>query len=75
VAEKLQHLRGGPRTLSPNWAPPKDVVKQKVSDPLVTGLLFGTLGALVIAVLLFVGFKFMLISGASGLHSLGPLTH
>jgi len=75
VAEKLQNLRGGPRTLAPNWAPPKDVVKQKASDPVVKGLLFGTVGAVVIAVLLFVAFKFMLISGASGLHSLGPLTH
>jgi type VI secretion system protein ImpK len=74
VAEKLQNLRGGPRTLAPNWAPPKDVVKQKASDPLVTGLMFGAVGALVIAVLLFVGFKFMLISGASGLHSLVPFT-
>jgi len=75
VAEKLQNLRGGPRTLAPNWAPPKDVVKQKTSDPVVKGFLFGTVGAAVIAVLLFVAFKFMLISGASGLHSLGPLTH
>jgi type VI secretion system protein ImpK len=75
VAEKLQHLRGGPRALASNWAPPKDAVKQKASDPIVTGLMFGALGALVLAVLLFVGFKFMLISGASGLHSLGPLTH
>lgn len=75
VAEKLQNLRGGPRTLAPNWVPPKDVVKQKASDPVVKGFLFGTVGAAVIAVLLFVAFKFMLISGASGLHSLGPLTH
>ena len=75
VAEKLQHLRGGPRALARDWAPPKEAVKQKASDPIVTALLFGTLGALVLAVLFFVGFKFMLISGASGLRSLGPLTH
>ena len=74
VSEKLQHLRGGPRSLAPNWAPPKDVIKQKASDPWVTALLFGTLGALAFAVLFFVGFKFMLISGASGLHALAPLT-
>ncbi len=70
VAEKLQHLRGGPRTLAPNWAPPKDAVKQKTSDPWVKGLLFATLGTLGLALLLFVAFKLMLVSGASGLHSL-----
>ena len=72
VSEKLQHLRGGPRPLAPNWAPPKDVVREKASDPWVTALLFGTLGALLLAVLFFVGFKFALISGASGLHTIAP---
>jgi type VI secretion system protein ImpK len=72
VSEKLQHLRGGLRPLAPNWAPPKDVVSQKASDPWVTALLFGTLGALLLAVLFFVGFKFALISGASGLHTIAP---
>jgi type VI secretion system protein ImpK len=74
VSEKLQHLRGGPRPLAPNWAPPQDAVKQKAIDPWVQALLFGTLGALLFAILFFVGFKFMLISGASGLHSIAPLT-
>ena len=73
VSEKLQRMRGGPRPLAPNWAPPQDVVKQKASDPWVRALLFGTLGALLFATLFFVGFKFMLISGASGLHSIAPL--
>jgi type VI secretion system protein ImpK len=74
VAEKLQHLRGGPRPLAPNWAPPKDAVQQKSSDPWVRALLFGTIGALLFAILFFVGFKFVLISGASGLHQMAPLT-
>ncbi len=67
VTEKLQHLRGGQRPLAPNWAPPKDMVQRKASDPWVKGLLIGTLGALFLAILLFVGFKFALISGASAL--------
>ena len=74
VTDKLQHLRGGPRPLAPNWAPPKDAVQQKATDPWVRALLIGTLGALFFAVLFFVGFKFILISGASGLHSIAPLT-
>ena len=69
VAEKLQRLRGGLRPLAPNWAPPKDVVTQKPSDPWVRALLFSTLGALFLAIVFFVGFKILLISGASGLHS------
>ena len=55
VTEKLQHLRGGPRPLAPNWAPPKDVVQQKASDPWVRALLFGTLGALLFADSVFCG--------------------
>jgi len=74
VAEKLQRLRGGTRPLAPNWAPPKDVVRQQAFDPWVRALLFGTLGALLFAILFFVGFKIVLISGASGLHSITPLT-
>jgi type VI secretion system protein ImpK len=68
VWEKLQHLRGGPRPLAPNWAPPKDIVQQKSSDPWVQALLLGTVGALLFAILFFVGFKYVLISGAAGLH-------
>jgi len=67
VTEKLQHIRGGPRPLAPNWAPPKDAVQQKSSDPCVKALLIGALGALLIAVVSFGVFKFVLISGASGL--------
>jgi type VI secretion system protein ImpK len=74
VADKLQHLRGGPYPLAPNWAPPKDAVQHKASDPWVRALLIGTLGALFFAILFFVGFKFALISGASGLHMMSPLT-
>jgi type VI secretion system protein ImpK len=73
VTDKLQRARGGPRPLAPHWAPSSDVVQQKTTtDPWVRALLFGTLGALVLAVLFFVGFKFVLISGASGLHSIAP---
>jgi type VI secretion system protein ImpK len=74
VAERLQHLRGGLPPLAPNWAPPRDAVQQKGFDPWVRALLFGTLGALFFAILFFVTFKFALISGASGLHSISALT-
>lgn len=72
IAEKLQHIRG-PQRLAPGWAPFQDTVLQPPYDPWVRALVFGTLGALFLAVLFFVGFKIALLSGASGLHSIGLL--
>jgi type VI secretion system protein ImpK len=63
ITEKLQRIRGGPRALSPNWLPPQDTVLQRAYDPWVRGLLFGTLGVMFLAVLFFVGFKIILLSG------------
>ncbi len=73
VMEKLQHLRGRPGALAPHWMLPKDAPRPPASDPWVRALLFCTLGALLIAIVLFGGFKFVLISGASGLHSIAPV--
>ena len=69
IAEKMQRIRGGPGPLSPNWAPPQDAVRTKAYDPWARRLAFGALGILLLALVLFVGFKFSLMSGASGLHS------
>ncbi len=73
VMEKLQHLRGRPGALAPHWMLPKDAPRPPASDPWVRALLFCTLGALLIAIVLFGGFKFVLISGASGLHSIASV--
>jgi type VI secretion system protein ImpK len=72
IAEKVQRIRG-PRLLAPDWAPPQDTVLQPPIDPWVRALILGTLGALFLAVVFFVGFKVALLSGASGLHSIGLL--
>lgn len=69
IGEKMQRIRGGPGPLSPNWAPPQDAVRAKAYDPWARRLGFGALGVLLLAVVLFVGFKFSLMSGASGLHT------
>ncbi len=69
MAEKMQRIRGGPGPLSPNWAPPQDAVRTKAYDPWARRLAFGALGFLVLALLLFAGFKVSLMSGASVLHS------
>jgi type VI secretion system protein ImpK len=70
ASEKLQRARGGVHPLAPHWAPPNDAVRQTATDPWVRALLFGALGALLIALLFFVGFKFSLISGASALRAI-----
>lgn len=69
IAEKMQRIRGGAGPLSPNWAPPQDALRTKAYDPWARRLAFGALGFLALALLLFVGCKFSLMSGASGLHS------
>jgi type VI secretion system protein ImpK len=72
ITEKVQRIRG-PSLMAPDWAPPPDTVLQPPIDPWVRALILGTLGALFLAVLFFVGFKVALLSGASGLHSIGLL--
>ena len=69
IAEKMQRIRGGPGPLSPHWAPPQEVVRAKAYDPWARRLAFGALGFLLLVLILFAGFKFSLMSGASVLHS------
>jgi len=73
IMDKVQRIRGV-RRLAPDWLPGQDAVMEPPRDPWVRALILGTLGALFLAVLFFVGFKVALLSGASGLHSIGLLT-
>ena len=72
IADKVQRVRG-PRRLGPDWSPQQDAVLQPPHDPWVRALILGSLGALFLAILFFVGFKIALLSGASGLHSISLL--
>jgi len=74
MADKMQRIRGGVRPLSPNWSPPQDAGGSRAYDPWVRRLAFGAVGFLLLALLLFVGFKLTLMSGASGLHSTASIT-
>jgi type VI secretion system protein ImpK len=69
IAEKMQRIRGGPGPLSPHWAPPQEAVRTKAYDPWARRLAYGALGLLLLVVIVFAGFKFSLMSGASVLHS------
>jgi type VI secretion system protein ImpK len=70
LEDKVERIRG-PRPLAPDGAPAPDTVLRPLPDPWSRPLILGTLGALILAVLFFVGFKFALLSGAAGLHSIG----
>jgi type VI secretion system protein ImpK len=74
IADKVRRIRGGVRPLSPDWAPPQDSVRPRAFDPWARRLALGALGLLVLALILFVGFKFSLMSGASGLHSTASIS-
>ncbi len=74
INDKVERCRGGPQPLSPHWAPPQDPVAIRAYDPWLRGLVFGALGALLVAVLFFGGFKLALLAGASGIRSMAPIT-
>lgn len=68
--DKIRRIRGVTDNLSPRWAVPGDVVRPPESDPWVRRLAMGAIGSLVLAVILFVAYKFGVISGASDLVAL-----
>ncbi len=68
VAEKIRRIRGPSQALSPAWAPSGQPVRVNRSDPWIRRLQFGAAACLLLALVLFVGFKISLGSGASDLH-------
>jgi len=74
IADKMRRIRGGARPLSPNWSLPREVVRSSTSDPWVRRLVYGAAGLLLLTLLLFIGFRLSLMSGASGLHSAASIT-
>jgi type VI secretion system protein ImpK len=70
VHDKIQRIRGGNGALSPRWALPAEPVRTVRSDPWVKRLGWASAACLLLALLLFGGFKLGLISGASDLHAL-----
>jgi type VI secretion system protein ImpK len=64
LAEKIRRIRRAPGGLSPNWAPTGTVTKTS-SDPWGKRLMVAAAGCLVVALVLFVVFKFSLNSGVS----------
>lgn len=69
IREKLRRVRGAAPRLSPRGMLPSDAVRVIHSDPWVRRLAIVAIVALVVAVVLFIGFKITLSSGTSGLSS------
>jgi type VI secretion system protein ImpK len=65
VKEKMRRIRGASGDLSPHWAPPPGAAPVSRSDPWVKRLMFGAIGAAVLAVALFGVYTVSLGSGAS----------
>ncbi len=72
ITDKIQRIRGQ-RTLAPDWEPRPGSLLRPPRDPWVRALALGTVGAILLAILFFVGFKVTLFSGASGLHAVSQL--
>ncbi len=69
TAEKIRRIRGPQGPLSPSWAPPPEAV-QAPTDPWSRRFLIGALSCFALMVLLFVIYKLVLGSGASGLETI-----
>jgi type VI secretion system protein ImpK len=67
--EKIRRIRGTPSSLAPSWAPPQQVIQVTTEDPWVKRLMMIAITCVVVAVLLFGGFKLLLNMGVSELRS------
>jgi len=70
VRDKIRQIRGGSGALSPHWMLPPEAARGPQSDPWIKRLSWLAIASLAFIVLLFGGFKLVLMSGASDLHSL-----
>ena len=69
VAQKIRRIRKDPGTLSPDWAPAAGVVVAAGVDRLFRPMLIAAAACVLLALLLFAGFKMSLGSGVSDLQT------
>jgi type VI secretion system protein ImpK len=69
TAEKIRRIRGAFAGLSPAWAPPAEKV-EAAKDPWARRFLIGAIACFALMVVLFVVYKLVLGSGASGLQTM-----
>ena len=73
VAGKIRRIRGPLRGFSPSWTLPEGPVAVSGPDPWIRRLLWTAGICLVLAVILFIGFRWSLGSGVAGLSALAGL--
>jgi len=73
--EKIRRVRGPLAGLSPSWSVPEGAVVVAKRDPLVRVFAFSALGCIILGILLFIGCKMRLLSGASSIHTVAPINH
>jgi type VI secretion system protein ImpK len=69
VAQKIRRIRRDTGLLSPDWAPPPGAPPAAAADPWFRPLLIGASACVLLALLLFLGFRLSLGSGVSGLQA------
>lgn len=67
---KLSRIRGGAAPLSPAWSLPEGEVATTQRDPWIRRLAYGAAATLILALILFLGFRLALHSGVSELSAL-----
>lgn len=67
--EKIQRIRGGRAELSPSWRPPAEAIEVR-RDPWVPRLAWFAIGALAVALVLFIAFKLALHGSVSDIRAL-----
>lgn len=73
--DKIRRIRGPLAGLSPSWAVPEGGAVAPKRDPWVMPLALSALSVVTLGILLFIVFKVRLLSGASGIHAIAPLSH
>jgi type VI secretion system protein ImpK len=72
LREKIRRIRGYDPQLSPAWQPPAEAPRRAI-DPWVRRLLYLSVALIIIAILMFIAFKFSLMSSVSPVRSLADL--
>jgi type VI secretion system protein ImpK len=67
VGERIRQMRGASLPLSPSWAPEAGAIVARRADPWTRRLAFGVGACLLLALILFAGFRFSLGTGVAGL--------
>lgn len=69
TAEKIQRIRRSSIEISPNWRIPSEAPRGPAVDPWMKRIVYGSSGAAVFAILLFILYKISLASGVSALRA------